>query len=134
LNVSGVGKGAQVCKYNAHVPIAIPCKGNYLKGVFKAPCVPDSDLPALFGLQSMKDSRTIIDTVTGKIYMMGSGDYDLLKGMPPGTKEIQCYHAKTGHLMMPVDDFSGLDKTEKLGGVELEEVVLLNQGDSKSTH
>jgi len=134
LNITGVGKTAQICEYNVHVPISIPCKGDYLKGVFKAPCVPDSDLPALFGLQSMKNSRTIIDTVAGKIYLMGTGDYDLMRSMPPGTREIQCCHANTGHMMLPVDSFAGLDETEKFGETELEVVVLSDQDDSKSTH
>ena len=130
LSVSGVGTGAQCCTYNCHVPCAIPTLagqgvGSYLKGTYKAPCVPNSTLPALMGLESLEQSRAVIDCNTGKVYFLGPGDYKLADCLPPGTKCIQCEHAPSGHLMMPIDEFGPLDVEEKRGGLEIEKEVVL---------
>ena len=125
LTVSGVGTGSQLCNFNTHLPISIPLtSGGFIKGRYRTPCVPDSKLPALLGLQSLRNSKAIIDTNSNRVYFLGPGNYDLLASLPPGTQSIQCETAKSGHLMMPVDDFEGLDKAEKEGGLELNELVL----------
>ena len=72
------------------------------------------------GLDSLHSSRAIIDTISGCVYFLGPGDYDLLKHLPPGTQKIQCEYAETGHLMMPVDSFSELAAQEKGGGLTTE--------------
>jgi len=99
--------------------------GSYLKGTYKAPCVPNSTLPALMGLESLEQSRAVIDCNTGKVYFLGPGDYKLADCLPPGTKCIQCEHAPSGHLMMPIDEFGPLDAEEKNGGLEIEKEVVL---------
>ena len=72
-----------------------------MQGSINLPTVSKSDLPGLLGLATLKKRRTIIDTVTGKLYMMGPGDYDLLKAMPPGTDVFQCEYAPSGHMILP---------------------------------
>ena len=125
LKVAGVGTGSQTCHYDVHLPCAIPlADGGVLKCTFTTPTVPNSTLPALLGLQSLKNSRAIIDTNDSKVYFLGPGDYDLMKGLPPGTKQIQCEHAPSGHMMMPVDSYDELDKLERQGGLTIEETVL----------
>ena len=125
LKVAGVGTGSQTCQYDVHLPCAIPlADGGVLKCTFTTPTVPNSTLPALLGLQSLKNSRAIIDTNDSKVYFLGPGDYDLMKGLPPGTKQIQCEHAPSGHMMMPVDSYDELDKLERQGGLTIEETVL----------
>ena len=119
-----MGKGSQECRYNSHLPCAISTDTGIIKGIFKTPCVPDSDLPALLGLQSLRECRAIIDTVNLKCYFLGPGDFDLSTAMPPGTKCIQCIPAASGHMMMPVDCFEQLDVEEKNGGLELTEMSL----------
>ncbi len=124
LSVSGVGTGAQRCTYNCHVPCAVPTShgksvGGYLKGTFKAPCAPNSSLPALMGLESIENSRALIDCNTGKVYFFGPGDYKLEEHLPPGTKCVQCEHAPSGHLTMPIDEFGPLDAEEKREGLEI---------------
>ena len=105
LNVSGVGSGSQVCNYNTQIPVAIPTQEGTLRAMLKVPTMPDSDLPGILGLQSLRNARSIIDTETNKLYMLGPGDYDLMKAMPPGTSVVQLEESSSGHLMMPCDRY-----------------------------
>lgn len=132
LSVSGVGTGAQECHYNTHVPCAIPANSGVVKGTFKAPCVPDSELPALLGLLSLHNSRGIIDTINNRLYLVGPGDFDLEKALPPGSKMIQCEYAVTGHMMMPITAYEELDKEEKGGGLVIEKEVVLPASSKQS--
>ena len=105
LNVSGVGSGSQVCNYNTQIPVAIPTQEGTLRAMLKVPTMPDSDLPGILGLQSLRNARSIIDTETNKLYMLGPGEYDLMKAMPPGTSVVQLEESPSGHLMMPCDRY-----------------------------
>ena len=125
LNVSGVGNGSQHCHYNVDMPCAIPTTTGFIKGTFNAPCVPNSSLPALLGLRSLHDSRAIIDTMNNRLYLVGPGDFDLLKSLPPGTSCVQCQYSTSGHMMMPVDAYEGLDQQEKNGGLTIEKELAL---------
>ena len=125
LNVSGVGKLSQSCEYDCHMPVSIKViGGECTKGIFKTPCVPDSELPALLGLQAIKQCRGIIDTNDGKFYMLGPGDYKLMDYLPPGTKCIQCIYSPSGHMMVPCDAFEDLDEQERHGGLEIQQLAL----------
>ena len=86
LNVSGVGNGSQKCTHDVHLPLAFLTTKRVSKAIFRTPCVPNSELPALLGLQSIKNARGIIDTNTNMLYMVGQGDYDLARMLPPGTE------------------------------------------------
>ena len=57
--------------------------------------------------------------------MYAPGDYDLADMLPPGTHVIQCERAASGHLMMPVDSYEGLDNEEKHGGLEIDKELVL---------
>ena len=124
VNVCGVGNGSQTCTHNVHMPIAFKHGEGYSKANFKSPTVPNSDLPALLGLQSIKNMRGIVDTFTMRLHLCGPGDYDLEKVLPPGTKTIQCHHANTGHMMMPCDFFAELDSEEREGGLTIPELAM----------
>jgi hypothetical protein len=125
LKVAGVGTGSQTCGYDVHLPCAISTTdGGIVKGTFITPTVPNSSLPALLGLQSLKNSRAVIDTNNSKVYFLGPGDYNLEATLPPGTRAIQCEHAPSGHMMMPVDSFNELDRLESQGGLVIRETVL----------
>ena len=75
-------------------------------GEISMPTVTDSNLPGLLGLTTLRKKRSVIDTTTGKIYMLGPGDCDLLKAMPPGTEVYQCEYAPSGHLILPCAEFA----------------------------
>ena len=125
LSVSGVGSGSQVCNYNTHIPIAIPTSEGTMGATLKVPTVPDSDLPGLLGLQSLRSARSIIDTETNQLFMLGPGDYDLMSALPPGTSVIQLEEAPSGHLMMPCDQYNQFDIEQKNGGLVLDKQVSL---------
>ena len=91
----------------------------------KVPTVPDSGLPGLLGLQSLRTARSIIDTETNKLYMLGPGNYDLMSALPPGTSVIQLEEAPSGHLMMPCDQYNQFDIEQKNGGLILDKQVSL---------
>jgi len=125
LTVSGVGSGSQVCNYNTHIPIAIPTQDGTISATLKTPTVPNSDLPGLLGLQSLRQARTIIDTETNKLYMLGPGDYDMMKIMPPGTTVVQLEESPSGHLMMPCDQYNQFDIEQRNGGLVLDKQISL---------
>ena len=91
------------------------------------PTVPNSALPALLGLTAATERRVLIDTITQKVYMLGPGDYDIMKALPPGSTCFQCEKAASGHLMLPCAEFSRAAERPR-GGLQLEsELALLVQ-------
>jgi hypothetical protein len=114
-----------VCNYNTHIPIAIPTQDGTISATLKTPTVPNSDLPGLLGLQSLRQARTIIDTETNKLYMLGPGDYDMMKIMPPGTTVVQLEESPSGHLMMPCDQYNQFDIEQRNGGLVLDKQISL---------
>ena len=112
LRVSGVGEGSQSCQYDCKLPIALrQCSDNPTAqisvGHITTPTVPNSELPGLLGLQALRTNRAILDMNTLKMYFLGPGDYDLARGLPPGTDCFQCELAPSGHLVIPCCEFSG---------------------------
>ena len=100
--MAGVGHGEQVCHYDCEVPITLSrVDGTTSSGSFTAPTIENSNLPALLGLQSLIDSRAILDLTTLRIHFCGPGDTQLQ--LPPGSESYQCEKAPSGHLMLPCD-------------------------------
>jgi hypothetical protein len=62
--------------------------------------IPDSDLPALWGLRSIAAKRGLIDAYNQRIYLVGEGGYNLQ--CSPGTIHYDLETAPSGHLMLPV--------------------------------
>ena len=140
LRVSGVGTGGQTCEWNAHVPVCIKCysgaeKTNpgYQKACYRTPVVPDSDLPALVGYETLQNSRCIIDCGKDEVYFLAPGDYNLLEHLPPGSRQVDTERATTGHLMMPIDNYEEFLNYENRGGLEMEEMVLVQDQNQASS-
>ena len=72
LHVQGVGNGSQSCTEVACVPIAI-AQGGFGVERYKAPVVPNSDLPALLGLNTLESMGAIIDCSARKVIFPGPG-------------------------------------------------------------
>ena len=72
MRCSGVGTGSQSTDWNVRHRI---CLGDGRLVTFESPELPDSKTPALLGQHSMKEKRALIDTFTGKLYLVGSGGY-----------------------------------------------------------
>ena len=120
LQVSGVDGTGNPCVYDAQIPICVPTQPDgIIEGTFKTPAVPGSDLPALIGLASLRNMKSIIDTRTNRMYLIGPGDFDRSQHVPPGTKMIQLKQAESGHLLMECDHFKAADVQNSLGGVDL---------------
>ena len=104
LGVEGVGKGAQVCVESISVPTSLP-DGSL--GTYSAPIVENSDLPALWGLDSLSHQRALIDTFSKRVYLVGAGGYGLK--LSPGSRILQCETSESGHMLLPVSDFEGCE-------------------------
>ena len=100
LAVEGVGKDSNEATEEAIVPI---CLEDGATGTFKAPVIPRSKLPALLGLQSLTRQRVLIDVFNKQLICVGQGGYKLQ--LSPGSKTYKLYAAKTGHLMLPCQNW-----------------------------
>ena len=79
----GVGHIGQSCSHTWKLPIALGTDdGKVTTGAQEVPTVPNSALPALLGLTAATECRMLIGTITQKVYMIGLGDYDIIKGTP----------------------------------------------------
>jgi hypothetical protein len=104
LGVEGVGTSANVCRSECIVPIVLD---DGTVATYRAPVIANSQIPALWGLKSMKDKRIIIDTYNERMYMIGHGGYTLQ--LSPGSKTHQLQQAQSGHLMLPVTAYLDQD-------------------------
>ena len=100
LAVQGVGHGAPIADHKAVVPLALENGG---LATYTAPFLPGSEIPALLGLESMEEKRTVLDLVNRKMYLMGPGEFTIQA--PPGSHCLQLYKADSGHLMLPVTEY-----------------------------
>ena len=112
LEIQGVGNGTQKCEVKAVLPIALPrSSGAFSLNEYHAPVIPNSPVPGLLGLRSMKSRRTIIDTINNKTYMCGPGEVQII--VPPGTEIYDCVSAPSGHMLLPVSDYDSLRRYEE---------------------
>ena len=100
IEVDGVGKQANQCTTFAQIPV---CMTDSSQGVFEAPIIQDSQIPALWGLRSLQSKRAMIDTYNQRIYFVGEQGYELK--CSPGSTSLQLEAAKSGHLLLPVTEW-----------------------------
>lgn len=100
LQVQGVGGSGSGCGSEMVAPIAL---GEGDVGMYRAPIIPGSPVPALWGLRSLREKRTLIDTYNGKIFFVGMGGYTL--SLAPGSTSHSLEQAPTGHLLLPITEF-----------------------------
>jgi len=125
LSVSGVGKGAEKCRYNVKLPVCFAREdGVFTSGTFETPCVKDSYLPGILGLTSMANRRGVLDMVTNKLHFLGPGDYDLAPALPAGTETFQLTVAPSGHLLLPCDHYQDFDNQQTAGNLTLDSSVM----------
>ena len=133
LNVSGVGNGSQSCNYDCSLPVSLrhaddPNKSS--KGVLTIPSIPDSNLPGLLGLQSLRKNRAVLDFNTLKLYFCGPGDSSIESSLPPGTDTFQLELAPSGHLVLPCCEYGERSKTDN----DYSLTLVANQGSSAGSH
>ena len=126
LNVSGVGSGSQTCHHNIKMPLVVKTLSDrYLRTSYNSPCVPESELPALFGLDACQRNRALIDTFNKVMYLVGPGEFNLLDSLPPGSEAIQLETAPSGHLVVPCGYYAEYDADSARGGLEIERTLAL---------
>ena len=125
LSIMGVGNGTQECKWEAQLPICIEGgadDGNQIHR-FDTPLVEGTgeDLPAILGLKSIKGKQGVIQTADGKemLSFPGPGGYEIK--WSPGTQHFRLKSAPSGHLVVPLGDFSQTNKSR--GGVACQPTV-----------
>ena len=100
--VGGIGgKASQPADWDVIHTISV---GDGRLGTFTAPELPNSKVPALLGQRSMKEKRCLIDTFTGRIYLVGPGGYELK--LSPGSVQHDLVESSAGHLMLPCSCFN----------------------------
>ena len=102
LTVQGVGNGTQECTFDIEVPIALEREdGTILEGTYTMPTVNDSDLPALLGLKTLIDRRSILDFTSSPPRLVFTGPGETTIALAPGSESFPLEHAPSGHLMLP---------------------------------
>jgi hypothetical protein len=102
LLVSGVGEGSQACTHDSVLPLSMRAlSGQDFRGNFVCATVPNSSLPGLLGLESLRKNRCVIDFVNLKLYMCGPDDVKIAQAMPQGTDVFECLISPSGHLAVP---------------------------------
>ena len=79
------------------------CLGSGRLDDYTAPELPNAQTPALLGQRSMKKLRTLIDTFTGKMFLVGPGGYEI--HLSPGSAVHELDESSAGHLMLPCSRF-----------------------------
>jgi len=105
--VRGVGKFPQTISTEALVP------GQFEDGDimdFTTAIVPESPLPALWGLDSMERLHDVVDTRSSERKMYLGSDTVITPGR--NTKILQMYPAESGHLMIPITHYRTNSRTK----------------------
>ena len=109
LILNGVGKGSQQCTEDHKMPIAMRSSKGPVGGAYTTPVIPDSDVPALWGLDSLADLNAILDCGNRQLILPGdqeSGGCAL--SLKPGAVVFDLKVSPSGHLILPVDKFEEL--------------------------
>lgn len=96
LSVEGVGQGSSSCSHRAVIPIAME---DGVTGTYSPAVVPNSQIPALVGFDTLERRRVLLDCFQGKYYEIGEGGYDIQ--LSPGSRLLHLHKAQTGHPMIP---------------------------------
>jgi hypothetical protein len=113
LNVSGVGNGSQRVEWQLTVPVAITeLNHGTLLDDFTVPIIPNSDVPGLWGLDSISAKRGLVDTFSDppKMYLCGPGGYKV--ELSPGSRTYELARAPSGHLILPTSEFDKVRKKD----------------------
>ena len=100
MHVEGVGQGSSSCTHRAVLPIAME---DGITGSYSPAVVPNSEIPALLGYDTLEGRRVLLDTYNGKYIEVGPGGYDLQ--LSPGSRLLHLRKAATGHPMLPITDW-----------------------------
>ena len=101
ISIEGVGTNPDRCENAVRVPLHL---AGGETATFDAPVIPNSAVPALLGMRSLKAKRAVIDVHSKRIYFPGNGQVDIR--MPEGSTSYQLEETPTGHLLPPVTELA----------------------------
>ena len=116
IAVSGVGAGAAKASKAFTFPGAVVNGDGIVENMmFDTPIVNGSPIPPLWGLQSLRKYRALIDCQGLKLHLLGAGDLRL--SLPPGSRTFPLEMSEGGHLILPIGEFERLREQNKSGTV-----------------
>ena len=114
ISVSGVGAGAAHASQAFTFPGAVLNSDGRAENVFfDTPIVDGSPIPPLWGLQSLRRHRALIDCQGLKLHLLGAGDLQLR--LPPGSRSFPLELSEGGHMILPINEFETLKDQNKHG-------------------
>ena len=96
VTLGGVGKNTKESNQSVKVPTSV----NGDSSTFTATVVDGSDLPALLGMKTLRDNRSVLDLENDRLIMPQPGQTVKIV-YPPGTKVLQFERASGGFFMLP---------------------------------
>ena len=122
ISVSGVGAGAAHASQAFTFPGAVLNTDGLAENVFfDTPIVDGSPIPPLWGLQSLRKYRALIDCQGLKLHLLGAGDLKLT--LPPGSRSFPLEMSEGGHMILPIGEFETLAEQKKLEDVAPKKVL-----------
>ena len=101
--------------------------------VFESPVVGGSgeDLPMILGLKFMRSKNAVLKMTPGRAMLtfLGPGGYEIT--WSPGTQHFPLRCAPSGHMVLPLGDFSKVEK--KRGGLPPTRTIFHATGDGQSS-
>ena len=108
LEVSGVGRDSQ----QALESVTLPCsfqkfsdrkeKDTLVEGSFTCPVIPESSLPLLLGLKSLRSKQAVLDMDQQRPKLIIPGPGGIHYNHSPGTQVYELETSESGHLILPV--------------------------------
>ena len=89
-----------------HKPAVLDSDGIAQNIMFDTPIVNGSPIPPLWGLQSLRKFRALIDCQGLKLHLLGAGDLQLT--LPPGSRSFPLEMSEGGHMILPIGEFETL--------------------------
>ena len=133
LTIAGVGEGTQECRWEGEIPICVENGTEQQVHRFDAPIVQGTgeDLPLILGLKSIEEKEGVIQTRKGwkMISFPGPGGYEIK--WSPGTQHIELMSAPSGHMLIPLGDFTRV--APQTGGVPDEPRILHATGEAPTS-
>ena len=77
--------------------------GGRHEATFESPMIPESHLPALLGLRSLKGLRAILDMGSDTLWLCQPGHVTITP--PSGSVRLQLETSRSGHLILPFTAF-----------------------------
>ena len=77
--------------------------------------IPNSDVPALLGLESLRNNNAILECGPGRLHLCGPGGNRPLV-LPAGTRSYQLELTPSGHWLLPCSRFDLVPKASTAEG------------------